>query len=189
MLYADLSLPLPPPRPSTKGTPIFYRCQDPVKSEIPIDTIGKTYILDSMDTVVILLTVCLGVIGGGTGYVIAQAAQKRNEAGEKGSSDRDGARYPDPGNRWSTGPGLETQVIARVEALERLFTEQNQEITARFNRLAARQRRGADTVEPGPTDAPAQGLTRKQELRAKVAATKPLPRSVQEALLERGGRS
>ncbi len=116
----------------------------------------------------------LGVIGGGIGYVIASALQKRSKTGEDGRAAGGGARNADPGSRWRAGAGLETEVLARIEAIERAFTEQNQEITARFNRLAARSRRREPAGESGPDDASAQGLTqgltRKQELRAKVAA-------------------
>lgn len=131
----------------------------------------------------------LGVIGGGIGYVIASAVQKRRETGENNRSAGGDGRSPDP-RRWSAGPGLETALIARLEALERAFQEQNQEITARFNRLAARSRRREPDGEPGPDDAPAQGLTRKQELRSRVAIAKQrtLPFSIQEALVK-GGRS
>ncbi len=128
----------------------------------------------------------LGGLGGVMAYGIARALQKRGETGEEGSADRDGVRNADPRGR-SVGPGFQTEVLARIETLERAFQEQNEEITARFNRLAARSRRRDPAGEPGPDDAPAQGLTRKQELRSKVASAKQrtLPLSVQSVLERR----
>jgi len=130
----------------------------------------------------------LGGMGGVAGYVIAQALKRRRESGEEGASDRVGARNTDP-RRWGSGPGVETEVLARIETLERAFQEQNQEVTARFNRLAARSRRREPAGEPGPVDETARPLTRKDELRAKVSAARQasLPLSVRQAISQRGG--
>jgi len=111
----------------------------------------------------------LGGLGGAIGYGIAQAVKKRSEGGEKSPPDRGGARNTNTG-RWSTGPGLETEVFARLAALERAFQEQTDEITARFNRLAARSRRRDPAGADGENDAPAPGLTGKQAIRARARA-------------------